>query len=109
LTDLHGVSAFERIVLAAIVGNSFSIGPTEAVSEGLIRNDATRSGLTDVAIVLALKKLTLKKFLERQVLANPLYSLRPPEFVGYTITNIGWAWVMANEDQFTLQHSREEK
>ncbi|HEV3211098.1 MAG TPA: hypothetical protein VGY91_12620 [Chthoniobacterales bacterium] len=44
LTDLQGLSAFERIVLAAIVGNSF--GEEQTVSESLIKNDANRNGLT---------------------------------------------------------------
>jgi hypothetical protein len=62
LTEMSGLSVYERIVIATIVGNSF--GLCQRINESDILQQARRNGLTHVAVVLALKKLSTKLLIQ---------------------------------------------
>lgn len=102
LTETMGLSVYERIVIATIVGNSFGTG--ESIGEYFIRKEARRSGLTDVAVVLALRKL-LQKLLIQRFVGD---SFNEPEYFVYSLTDQGWQWVLDNESQFVLQRPEAE-
>ena len=55
LTDTQGLSIYERMVIATILGNSFDVD--KSASAYRIRIEAGKYGLTDFAVALALKKL----------------------------------------------------
>jgi hypothetical protein len=97
LTEFRGLSAYERIVMTAIVGNLF--GVDQATPEGTILREAGKNGLTDFAVSLGLNKLVLKQFIVRERLPDPFDN----PYIGYSVTEQGWKWVQENEDQFVLQ------
>jgi hypothetical protein len=103
LTETMGLSVYERIVIATIVGNSF--GTDESTSEYSIRQEARKNGLTDVAVVLALRKLSRKLLIQHLTSGD---GVNEPEYLAYSLTDQGWQWVLDNENQFVLQRPEEE-
>jgi DNA-binding PadR family transcriptional regulator len=97
------LSVYERIVIATIVGNSFGIG--QSIAEYSILQEARKTGLTDVAVALALKKLSTKRLIEW----NPVTgSMNEGDYLVYSLTDKGWQWVLDNENQFVLQRPEAE-
>jgi hypothetical protein len=99
LTDFKGLSAYERFVITAIVGNLSGVG--RATPEYIIRKEAGKNGLTDFAISLGLQKLSLKQFITHDV--SPPDEQWGDPYLAYSLTDKGWQWIVDNEDQFVLQ------
>jgi hypothetical protein len=93
-----GLSAYERIVITAIVGNLS--GVDRAAPEYIIRKEAGKNGLTDFAISLGLNKLSSKQFITHTVSAPDEQWGNP--YLSYSPTELGWQWLQDNEDQFVL-------
>jgi hypothetical protein len=101
LTDFKGLSAYERIVITAIVGNLS--GVDRSAPEYRIRKEAGKNGRTDFALSLGLKKLSSKQFIAHEV--SPPDEQWGDPYLAYSPTEIGWQWLQNNEDQFVLQRS----
>jgi hypothetical protein len=97
LTEKKGLSPHERVVLATIAAE-YSEG-----SLGLgfprIKSNAVRTGITDLAVVLALRKLRQKAFVE----ADEGTDENGYAYTLYHLTDIAWDWMMQNESEFVLE------
>jgi hypothetical protein len=98
LAEVKGLSAYERIVITAIVGGG--TGVDRSTPDYTVRNLAGRNGLTDFAIGLALKKLSNKGFIYDVEHIDPTDGER---YLRYSLTEAGWQWIIENEDDFALE------
>ncbi len=97
VAPVSGLSPIELTVLAVAAGTAD--GPEAGFSVWKVRNDAEKTGLTNIAISLALRRLTVKQFLEETLVEE--YGNEP--YTGMKITGRGWDWIGANEDSFVLR------
>jgi hypothetical protein len=98
LIDVGGLSTFERIILATIVGNSF--GAEDSVPEYMIKKEAEKSGLTSFATALALRKLLKKDYLS---VDTPYDHEAESLYKAFQLTSAGWDWVIEHEHEFAIQ------
>jgi hypothetical protein len=102
VAPVSGLSPIELTVLAVAAGTAD--GPEAGFSVWKVRNDAEKTGLTNIAISLALRRLTVKQFLEETLVEE--YGNEP--YTGMKITGRGWDWIGANEDSFVLRRPQRE-
>ncbi len=102
VAPVSGLSPIELTVLAVAAGTAD--GPEAGFSVWKVRNDAAKTGLTNIAISLALRRLTVKQFLEETLVEE--YGNEP--YTGMKITGRGWDWIGANEDSFVLRRPQRE-
>jgi hypothetical protein len=98
LAETSGVTAFELIILAIIVGNSF--GADDTVPEYYTKKEAEKNGLTDFATALALRKLLRKEYLS----SDTIYDQEAESaYKAHKLTRQGWDWVIEHENEFAIQ------
>jgi hypothetical protein len=102
VAPVSGLSPIELTILAVAAGTAD--GPEAGFSVWKVRNDAEKTGLTNIAISLALRRLTVKQFLEETLVEE--YGNEP--YTGMKITGLGWDWIDANEDSFVLRRPQRE-
>jgi DNA-binding PadR family transcriptional regulator len=59
----------------------------------------SRAGITDLAVVLALRKLKQKSFIKSETVS----SFNEPDYTVYVLTDKAWDWILANEKDFILE------
>lgn len=96
LRKIEGLDQAEVVVLAAICENIDS--PEDHASTWQLERDMENSGFTGVATKISLKSLSKMGLV---TFAN-CYDGRN-EYIGYTLTDSGWDWVLANKNQFSLK------
>ncbi len=99
-TGTAGLAEHEVVALAVITENLSDEG--DHVSSDRIRQDMEASGHTRLAAMIALRELAGKGLVE---------SSRYPQeygndYAGYSLTDAGWKWMLANRDKFTLKTLR---
>lgn len=98
LQKIQGLEQLEVVALAALGENIASI--TDAASGHDIRQDMERSGFTNLATTIALKSLADHGFISQVRLENEDgYS-----YPGYSFTESGWSWILANKGEFVLKN-----
>jgi hypothetical protein len=97
LADKEGLSAHERVVLATIASVYSEDAP--GLPDIGVKVNATRAGITDLAVVLAVKKLKQKSFIRSSSLSG-LGTV-------YELTDKAWDWFLANEKDFVLEKKPE--
>lgn len=102
VAPVSGLSPIELTVLAVAAGIVDS--PEAGFSVWSVRNDAEKTGLSKIAISLALRRLTVKQFVEDAWVEN---NGNEP-YKGMKITGRGWDWIDANEDSFVLRRPQRE-
>jgi hypothetical protein len=102
VAPVSGLSPIELTVLA--VAARTADGPEGGFSVWTVRNDAEKTGLTTIAISLALRRLKKKEFVEEALVEE--YGNEP--YKGLKITGRGWDWIDANEDSFVLRRPQRE-
>lgn len=99
---MSGLSPIELTVLAVAAGAAD--GPEASFSVWTVRNDAEKTGLSKIAISLAIRRLTVKQFVQESWVED---SGNEP-YKGMKITDRGWDWIDANEDSFVLRRPQRE-
>lgn len=97
VAPISGLSQIEMTVLAVAAGTAR--GPDASFGLWSIRNDAEKTGLSNLAITLAIRRLTTKQFIEEAWVEDH----GGDGYKGAKITNRGWDWIDANEDSFVLR------
>jgi hypothetical protein len=100
IAPVEGLSHPEVLALAVIAGSCFL--PSTAVSAWSAKRDAEQAGITNMGFNLAMRRLTAKKFVEFDEL-NDEHNGEP--YDALRITDLGWAWIEANETRFVLHRS----
>lgn len=99
VTKFEGLDQYEVVALAALAANINH--PEDDASAYQIKRDMEASGFTKVAANMALKSLAQKQFVEY----GPHQDNETGEYyTGYTLTDSGWAWILANKDKFVLKN-----
>ena len=99
VTPIKGLSQTEILVLAVIAGSTFL--PNNPVAAYSAKVDAERSGVTNMGFILAIRKLTNKKFIELVEIQNE----QGESYNGVSISDSGWAWIEENESRFVLHRT----
>lgn len=103
LAPVAGLSSNEVTALAVLAGNVDS--PAGSVSLYSARTDAEVAGMTKLGFNLAVRRLSLRSFVE--TFEDSDYDGNP--FDALKITNNGWAWIDANETLFSLRRKLEDE
>lgn len=96
LTKFEGLEQHEVVALAALAENLSH--PNDHVTTYQIQRDMEASGFTKVATILAIKSLIKKDFLD----SSTYEEINNGFYVGYTLTDSGWSWILDNKDKFVL-------
>ena len=102
VAPIEGLSSHEISVIVVIAGSCFL--PQTPVSVYSCRNDAEQAGITKVAFNLAIRRLTIKKFIELDQQPDDGYG-EPYDVI--RVTENGWSWLDANDSKLLLH--RQEK
>lgn len=97
LSKIEGLDQHEIVCLAALAENLDH--PDDHASAFQIKRDMERSGFTKIAATLAVKSLVQKEL----VSYGQYQEYNGGEYVGYTFTESGWAWVLQNQHLFLLR------
>lgn len=101
VTSSDGLEQHEIVALAVLTA---SLGhPTDYSTIYQVKRDMEGSGYTNVAAVLALKSLLQQEYIVEQELTDPDDGER---YFGYSLSEKGWKWVLANKSKFNLTLSR---
>jgi hypothetical protein len=94
----EGLEQHEVVCIAAIAENLDH--PDDHTSAYQVKRDMEASGFTNVATTIALASLLKKEFI-----SHSRYRDYPAEdyYTGYSLTETGWTWVLANKDKFKLR------
>lgn len=93
-----GLSQHEIVALAAVAQNIQH--EADHATSWQIKRDMEASGFTSVAATFALKVLTQDGYLEWNRYSGQGHD---DDYVGYHLTDKGWAWVLSNQDKFALR------
>jgi len=97
---VNGLSSQEITVLGVIASSVFQ--DDFAVSTTEVRNNCERAGLNSLGFNIGLRRLKAKAFVATEEISDEgSYGSYP----GVGVTEVGWAWVEANEDKFTFHSS----
>lgn len=96
-TSIEGLDAHEVVCLAAIAENIEH--PQDRASTYQIKRDMEQSGFTKVASTIAIATLLKKAYLAQHDLYD--HESDAP-YTAYSLTDLGWAWVFANQSKFLL-------
>jgi|SRR5579859_6554493 len=102
LVKIEGLEQYQVVALAAIAENLEE--PGDHVTLFQIKRDMESSGFTKFATTLALKTLS-----EKGLISYGSGDYEGNEFNGYTLSDIGWSWVLDNRDKFVLEKPIEEE
>jgi hypothetical protein len=102
VAPVSGLSPIELTILA--VAARTVDAPEAGFSVWKVRNDAEKAGLSMIGISLALRRLTMKEFLEEALVEGN----GDEPYKGMKITGRGWDWIDANEDSFVLRRPQRE-
>jgi len=97
LNKVDGLDQHEIVYLATLAENLDY--PEDHASANKLKNDMERSGFTKIATSLAVKNLIQKEF----VVFGRYNDYEGDSYVGYTLSEKGWAWVLENQSRFMLR------
>lgn len=97
ISPVAGLSQPELTFLAVVAGSVNA--PNGDANSYSVRRDAERAGLTNIAINIALRRLSTKRF----VLPTDGVDDNGNAFDALTVTNSGWDWIERNESSFVLR------
>jgi hypothetical protein len=101
LNKIEGLDQHEIVCLAALAENLDH--PDDNASAYQIKRDMERSGFTKIATTLAVKSLVQKELLSY----DRYQDFDGDSYVGYTLTEKGWSWVLENQSRFLLKRPKE--
>ncbi len=99
LTNIEGLSQHELFSFAAIAENLFT--PSDNVSAYTLRQEVEKGGFTRTASMLAIRTLMEKGFIDEGRFEEGYNS--GELYTGYTITDLGWEWIVGNQDKFVIK------
>lgn len=102
LNKVEGLDQHEIVCLAALAENLDH--PDDHASAFQIKRDMERSGFTKIATTLAVKSLVQKEL----VTYGRYDDIDGDTYVGYTLTEKGWTWVLENQSRFLLRRPVEQ-
>ena len=95
-----GFAEHEVVALAAVVQNLYHQNDHSAMHQ--IHRDMEANGYTRVAATFAIKVL-----LQKDLISSDTYTDQDGDgYYGYSLTEKGWSWVLANQDRFALRKER---
>lgn len=97
LRKIEGLDQHEIVCLAALAENLDH--PDDNASAYQIKRDMERSGFTKIATTLAVKSLIQKELVSYERYPD----IDGDSYIGYTLTEKGWAWVLENQSRFMLR------
>lgn len=97
LSSIEGLEQHEIVFLAAMAENLDH--PEDHVTAYQIKSDMEKTGFTKVASTLALKSLLQKDL----VFSDKYQEWNSEPYIGFSLTEKGWNWVLNNQDQFLLK------
>ncbi len=95
-SEQAGFSQHELVAIAAVAQSIEH--PDDHTSMWQIKRDMEANGFTPMAATIALRLLKQSDYLSSQQ-----YSNEHEQYYGYTLTNKGWDWVLANQNKFALK------
>jgi len=98
LSKVEGLDQHEIVCLAALAENLEH--PDDHASAFQIKRDMERSGFTKIATTLAVKSLVHKEL----VSYGRYNDYDGDTYIGHSLTEKGWAWVLENQNRFLLRH-----
>lgn len=97
VSQLHGLSQPEILVLAVIAGEAYM--PNHSTPVSSVKRSAERTGITGMGFNVAVRRLLQKQFVAETELWDENTS---ESYAGMTITDTGWVWIDQNEKQFVM-------
>jgi len=97
LNKIEGLDQHEIVCLAALAENLEH--PDDHAAAFQIKRDMECSGFTKIATTVAVKSLIQKELISYEHHSE----FDGNTYVGYTLTDRGWAWVLENQDRFMLR------
>ncbi|MGQ0697997.1 MAG: hypothetical protein ACT4PZ_07115 [Panacagrimonas sp.] len=96
VSKVEGLEQHEIVALAALAENINH--EDDNASTWQIKRDMETSGFTKMATMISLKSLSMKRFIEtgQHQDGNGDY------YTGYSLTETGWSWIIANKSKFLL-------
>ncbi|OGP82533.1 MAG: hypothetical protein A2Z08_06210 [Deltaproteobacteria bacterium RBG_16_54_11] len=104
VTKFEGLEQHEVVCLAAIAENLEYPEDNAAIYQ--IKRDMEASGFTKVATTIAIASLLQKSLLVQDQFEDPESG---SHYTGYSLTDAGWKWILANKDKFVLQKPKPKK
>ena len=99
-TPSDGFAEHEVVALAAVAQNLYHENDHSSMHQ--IHRDMEASGYTRIAATFAIKVL-----LRKDLISSDRYrDEADEEYYGYSLTEKGWGWVLANQDRFALRKER---
>lgn len=97
LNKIEGLEQHEIVCLAALAENLDY--PEDHASARQITRDMDRSGFTKIAATVSVKSLV-----QKELISYERYNDFDGEsYIGYSLTENGWRWVLEHQDQFMLR------
>lgn len=97
LNKVEGLDQHEIVCLAALAENLDH--PDDHASAFQIKRDMERSGFTKIATTVSVKSLIQKELITYSHYGD----FDGSAYVGYSLTEKGWAWVLENQSRFMLK------
>jgi hypothetical protein len=97
VSQLHGLSQPEILVLAVIAGEAYM--PNHSTPVSSVKRSAERTGITGMGFNVAVRRLLQKQLVAETELWDENTS---ESYAGMTITDDGWVWIDQNEKQFVM-------
>jgi hypothetical protein len=104
VSEFHGLSQPEILILAVIAGEAYL--PSLSASVSSVKRGAERAGLTGMGFNVAVRRLLQKRLIGETELWDEHSNEGYP---GMSITESGWVWIDQNEKQFVLLKSESEE
>lgn len=102
VAPIHGLSQQEMIVITCVAGNLDT--PQGHISANYLRKEVESQGFTKMAAMLGIKSLTMKGFMDYSSYES---NFDDEGYIGYTLTEKGWEWILANQDKFLIQKRKD--
>jgi hypothetical protein len=98
LTNTEGLEPQEIAALVIIAQSD--LDPESAPSSYRLKQDMERAGFTELAAVLAVKSLQLKKFVRTQETSG---GFNQDSYLGFMLTEPGTSWLLTNRARLALR------
>ena len=103
LNKIEGLDQHEIVCLAALAENLDH--PDDHALAFQIKRDMERSGFTKIATTVAVKSL-----IQKELISYSRYDdFNGESYIGYTLTEKGWAWVLQNQSRFMLRQPEKDE
>jgi hypothetical protein len=103
VSKFEGLTQHEVVCIAVIAQNMDH--PKGHTTPDQINQDMEQNGRTKLASIVSIRGLLLKSLIEEGQFYSMPDDYRDEDYgyLGYSLTESGWEWIMSNQDKFILQ------